>query len=174
MAEVINKYIKKLYRVIVGNEEKFVSYVQQYMEKLKNENSQETISNVDEEINNYQTRLEKVEKLIEKLFESNINGQVPIPVYEKMMKKYKDEIELLTFKINDLVKLKPKPEDDIDYLELAYEFAANLRMVNLKEITREDLLALIKSIKVTRRPNGDYNIHFMTYRIPTIIEGFIK
>ena len=174
IGEVINKYIKKLYKNIVGNEDNFINYIQTYMEQLKNEKTQEITTNVDEEINNYQARLDKLEKLVEKLFESNLSGQVPIPVYEKMMKKYKDEIELLTFKINDLIKLKPKPEDDIDYLELAYEFVANLRMVNLKEITRNDLLALIKSIKVTRRPNGDYNIHFMTYRLPTIIEGFIK
>lgn len=174
IGDVINKYIKKLYKSLVGKDEKFIEFVKTYMEKLKNESTQVSLSNLDEEILNYQTRLEKLEKLIEKLFESNLNRQVPVPVYEKMMKKYKDESELLTFKIADLEKLKPKPEDDIDYLELAYEFLADLRMVDLKNITRDDMLSLIKSVKVTRRKNGGYNIHFMTYRLPTMVEEFLK
>lgn len=174
MTVILREHIKMLFKQIVIEEDKFLEFVSDYIVLLKQKKKVNKQSSVDIEVKSCHERLEKVNKLIEKLFESNINGQVPVQLYEKMMKKYKEEADSLNAKIKELVQMIPKANDNIDYLELAKEFIDRLRLVNFKHFNRSDILSLIKDIKVTRKDNKEYDIHILYYKIPTIIEAYLN
>ena len=166
--------IKKLFIQIIPHKKKFLEVAENYLQtknKKKRTKSEETILN---DITTNKKRLKELETLVQKLFESRVSDDIPQVVYDRMMKKYKDEINVINIKLEELKNLMPKEEDEIDYAELALEFYERLVAIDIDNISRRNLLSIFDSITVEKVADREYNVHFRVKFIPSLIEVYLN
>lgn len=166
--DIITKEISKVKSLLLSNEEDFLNYAS----TILNGNS---FTNKDIELDNQISRLNsdanKLDVKIEKLFEANMNDEIPYSTYQKMMDKYKDEKSEIEDSLRKLKNNKSKPKT-VNYLALANQIIESLKKLNDNDlIDRSILIYILKHVLVSKKENEKFKIEIVLYG-SNLIKGY--
>lgn len=163
--------LEKVKMFVIEEKDKILEYASNYKEHQNQDEEyiiEQSLTQIDSKIN-------KVNYQIEKLFEEHINDLMPTNIYQSLMNKYSSKKESLEIeRLNILKKLTPKINKKIDYLSIAKTFIETIENMDLEtQIVKQTLNLIFKSI-VIKKLKGDgkntYQIEY-NYYLP---EGMIK
>lgn len=169
---IIKNELINLKNIIISKEKDFVNFVNNFnfkTSKIKTDYSKE--------INNHIKRNEELDMFIQKLFESNALGKVPIATYDLMMDKYIQEKKELEELIKKLSVPQKYTESDKDRATMIVN---TLKKINDENILDTSLLRfLIDSIEIkctekegkSRKYNYDIFVNYVS--IDLIIKEFV-
>ena len=155
--ELVNQIIKNevlaLKRIILGNEEKFIDFINNYQSRKKKVVLEPNQLEEEKMKKNLEDRYNKLSLFIQKLFESKVNEEIPFDTYNKMLKDYTTEQKNIESQLKLLEKSKEK-ESKIDVKQEGMKLLEHLRNLNEEEIlTYEVIHTFFKQIRV----HGDKN-----------------
>ena len=170
---IIENEIKALYSKIVPYKEKFLEVAAGFCANKDEHRNTKAEIDITSEIEKNTRRLRELEDLIQKLFESRVSDDIPQIIYERMMKKYKDEVASINIKLEELSKLTIKKDKSVNYFKLANEFYERLVNVDINQISRKNMLELFESITVERVNNKEYKVHLRINFVPSLVEVYL-
>lgn len=175
LLEIIRNELLDLKHYILSNENKFIEFLESV-----NKKGRELKLNNDKELKKLSDRNAEIDVFIEKLFEQNVKGIIPVSTFDMMMGKYNKEKQLLENQIAELRRKEQsnsQNQDDLDgkdyFLKALRDFDEN------SEITPQMIQRLIKRIDVHvtnidgNKKNRSFDIEIEYSYCDEIIKGFM-
>lgn len=151
--EIIKREVLTLKRIILENENKFLDFINDYQNRKKKIDFNPSIEEENRLMKKLEDRYNKLSLFIQKLFESNVNEEIPMDTYNKMLKEYTTEQKSIENQLKLLEKTKEK-ENKIEVKQEGLKLLDNLKNLNQDEIlTYEVIHTFFKQIRV----HGDKN-----------------
>ena len=169
LKDVILQELIQIKKELLNKEAEFIEFATNYIEKWDNTNQEEITKNLYKELKE-QANLLDIK--ISKLFEANLNDEIPTSTYTKMMKTYTDQKNEIEHKINTLFT-NVKVTEKVDYITQAKNILNVISKIDENTIiTRELVVKLIENITVDKLNNKlKLNIK---YKGSKILKEFIK
>ena len=108
--------------------------------------SNDEADSINKELRNLDNRNDRLNNLMQSLFERNFNGELPKVTYDKILNNYKSELNDNLKKISDL-KSKLQNEKKVDYLN---EFNIFVKEIKTKTFNLENIKKIVNCIYVSR------------------------
>lgn len=172
---VIIREILSMRDFIVSKEEKFLKFAAMFDSKGRN-----VKTDIERDLQRAVQRNEEIDMYIQKLFENNVTGIIPVSTFNSMMAKYKKEKSIIETEIKNLTRQQNKelasPTNGIRAKEL---------LEILKGLTEEDIIQpnvihkLIKKIIVRTKyinnsvQNRKIDLTIQYFGCDEIIKGFL-
>ena len=151
-----------IFNKMISEKDKILQYAKEYKGKNKNK-----INNHLKDIESLSERNNKLNLMMQSLFERNFANELPTDTYQKILQKYKKEYYENEEKIKEL-KLKSLDKHEINYYEQTKKLIDNLEN---KEFNLEAIKCFIKHIYIKRIDKKlVYKISF--YKVPDMLEDY--
>ena len=181
MDKIVVKELTKLKESILSREEEFLEYTKLYNEKLNNKKEPSKPKHDLETIKKLENRYRQLSLFIKNLFENKISGDIPIELYDSMMKEYTSEQKTIVEQLN-IFKANQVKEEKKDYYIEAQHLVKQLKLLDEDSmLTFEVIHAFFKQIRVYVDRTGNPNIKdkpkkfYITYNyLDEIVKDFIN
>ena len=153
-----------IFNKIISEKDKILQYAKDYKGKNKNKTNNHL-----KDIESLSERNNKLNLMMQSLFERNFANELPTDTYQKILQKYKKEYYENEEKIKEL-KLKSLDKHEINYYEQTKKLIDNLEN---KEFNLETIKCFIKHIFIKRVDKKlVYKISF--YKVPDMLEDYFN
>lgn len=172
MEKIVKSEIKDLVLNLLKKEEQFLNYVKEminYKTEFKSSKYKEKLL---DDKNQYTKRIAELERIIQELFESKLTSEIPENIYQKMMKKYREELLLIEDKLTEISKFLNDVPKKNNLEDKCKEFIKYLKSIDVNNITREDLLAIVKDIKISTVSRIEKKVIITYFYINDFLEDF--
>lgn len=167
--KIIYYEIEKIINLVLQEKERLINYALNYQKKNKKINNQFDTS----ELDNLIARNKKLDLLIQKLFEKNIEGLIPKETYNRMMNSYTEEYETNKRRIEEIKTKNNNQNQEKDYLVKTQKFINRIESITEKEINRNVILSIIDKIYINSE-NNELKLKIKIYDIPELFEDYIN
>ena len=169
LKETVLQELLQIKKELQSKEDEFIEFASKYIEDNQNESQEELNRNLYKEL---KEQSDILDNKIAKLFEANLNDEIPTSTYTKMMKTYTDQKTDIERKIESLFTAS-KPTEKVDYVTQAKNILSAISQIDDNTIiTRELIVKLIDSITV-EKINKQYLLK-IKYKGSKILKEFIK
>ena len=162
---LLDKELEVLRKILL-KKERFIKYISSYIVEVKQE---QTPIDKSKEIKQLKSRNVQLDKLIEKIFEENINGRLPLQTFERMVKKYNEEFQQNEKLIEEYSKV-PKKEN-INYENLGKDFINYISSLS-KSRDIVWLLKIFDGILIRKRRKIDCIVRYDYGKLSLFVEAF--
>lgn len=172
---VVGKDLMQLKSRIISKEKEFLEYASQFDGK-----GRDIKTDIDKEIVRLKSRCGELDNYIEKLFEQNVQGNLPSSTFNSLMTRYKKEKDAIENEVRILMRRQNAELNKPTKMLRAQEMVALLKKYDEKTLIQSHVVQkLIRRIDVkTTLINGskhhrtfDLTIHY--YSCDEIIKGFM-
>lgn len=147
--QILKDEIRRLIKVYSKNKKLISNYATNYMQVELKSRTAKLVSLGD--VSNLRERNVKLNKLIEKLFESKADNLIPEETYYNMMNNYKTELSQNTECIRQIEEKQKELSVNIDYDDLVKKFFKMLEDINLdKEISFEIASSVFEKVEFAK------------------------
>ena len=165
--KVIFDAVEKMIAKCLREKENLREYAQKYHYKGSKKNS--TVD--DTELEKLKARNNKLDILIQRLFEKNAEGGIPKETYLRMMDSYNEEFENNKLRIEELKKKLASLNKEKDYVKLTNKFIERIEEAEKLEINRDVLLSLIDKIYIYKTKD-ELIVQILYHYIPEMLEDY--
>ena len=146
--EIIENELHILNKAILNNKEEFLEFASSFIDDKKSKEDDETTKL----ISRLKDESLALDNKMSALFEAHFNDEIPTSTYEKLMKKYKEEKQLVDKRLFDLGS---KPKEKVDYLSDAEKIIKVLSEIKANDYNeRINLLKILEGIIITKTIDG--------------------
>lgn len=165
--EILAKEIPNVINWLLSNENSLREYAKNYKKKHGSSASIRT-SNEKQKI---QVRNNKLQILIQKLFERNTMDEIPEEAFQKMMKSYRDELNENMRKLSQIMD-EEKQYDDINYEVQVDEFIEEVKKIKDLPPTKDTISCFLEGMYVSRVNKFTVNVKFKYKKIANLLEDY--
>lgn len=165
--EILSKEIPSIIDWLLSNEHSLREYAKNYKKKHYSSVTKRTAS----EKQNIQIRNNKLQILIQKLFERNAMNEIPEEVFQKMMKSYRDELNENMQKLSKIMD-EEKQCDNTDYEKQVDEFIVEVKRIKDLPPTKETISCFMEGMSIKRINKFSVNVKFIYKRIANLLEDY--
>lgn len=173
LEELIKISIQRVAKVVLTDEEAFRKAIEHHAECLQEKSSKDN----EKELAKTNKRIKELETLVKNLYEGNILGKIPDKHFERMLKEYDEELDVLEARVLELQAELDSVKEEQDNISQFEKLVKKYR--DYEEITDEMLHEFIDKI-VVHESNGkkysarvqqiDIYFNFIGAYIPPVAE----
>ena len=164
---IVTNEIQTIIKAILSNEETLKSYIKEHRKKTDINTSKH-----ESEIVRLTNRNNKLNILVQKLFESSVSGLIPVESFNKIMSSYKNELENNTQEIS-LLKQQINNINNIDYEKELNDIVSFIRKHQYNQLDRDIIQCIIKKIIVSRDYQKQLQVEIIYNNVISVVDEYI-